>query len=124
MSSGRMPVLTAPRAAELTLDAQTLERLTGGTWNGSERQVVIRGAAIDSRAVTHGCLFACLAGARVDGHDYAATAVGDGAVLVLASRAVNVPVPVLLVSDVAAALAAIAGEFRRRYDPACTWIGI
>ncbi|MBA3697272.1 MAG: UDP-N-acetylmuramoyl-tripeptide--D-alanyl-D-alanine ligase [Planctomycetes bacterium] len=124
MSSGRMPVLTAPQAAELALDAQTLERLTGGTWIGTERQVVIRGAAIDSRAVTHGCLFACLAGARVDGHDYAATAVGDGAALVLASRAVNVPVPVVLVSDVAVALAAIAGEFRRRYDPSCTWIGI
>ncbi len=123
-SSGRLPVVTVPEAAELKLDARTVEGLTGGTWIGSDQQVTIRGAAIDSRAVSHGCLFACLAGARVDGHDYAATAVGDGALLVLASRLVNVPVPVVLVSDVAAALAAIAGEFRRRYDPACTWIGV
>ena len=123
-SSGRLPVVKTPQAAELTLDAPSVERLTGGTWIGSGQQVVIRGAAIDSRAVAPGCLFACLSGARADGHDYAETAVGDGAVLVLASRLVNVPVPVVLVSDVAAALAAIAGEFRRRYDPGCTWIGI
>jgi UDP-N-acetylmuramoyl-tripeptide--D-alanyl-D-alanine ligase len=123
-SSGRLPVMTLPQAAELTLDARVVEQLTGGTWIGSDQRVTMHGAAIDSRAVTQGCLFACLAGARVDGHDFAATAVGDGAVLVLASRPVNVPVPVVLVNDVAAALAAIAGEFRRRYDSACMWIGV
>ncbi len=122
--SGRLQLLSAPLAAEFMLDARTVERLTGGTWIGSDQQVTMRGAAIDSRAVTPGCLFACLAGARVDGHDFAETAVGDGAVLVLASRLVNVPVPVVLVSDVAAALAALASEFRRRYDPACVWIGV
>jgi len=124
MSGRRLSVLAVPQAAAMTLDARTVERLTGGTWVGAEAPVTIRGAAIDSRAVTQGCLFVCLAGARVDGHDFAETAVGDGAVLVLASRLVNVPVPVVLVSDVAAALAVLAGEFRRRYDPACIWIGI
>lgn len=124
MTSGRVPVLTAPQAAELTLAAQLAEQLTGGTWIGADQQVRIRGAVIDSRAVTHGCLFACLPGSRVDGHDFAETAVGDGAALVLASRPLQLPVPVLVVADVALALAAIAGEFRRRYDPACTWIGI
>ena len=57
-SSGRLPVMTLPQAADMTLDARTIERLTGGTWIGSDQQVVIRGAAIDSRAVSHGCLFA------------------------------------------------------------------
>jgi UDP-N-acetylmuramoyl-tripeptide--D-alanyl-D-alanine ligase len=123
MSSGRMPVMMMPTAAELTLERTLVERLTGGTWHGTDQPVTIRGAAIDSRAVTPGCLFACLAGSRVDGHDFAATAVGDGAVLVLASRAVNVPVPLVLVADVPAALAALAGEFRRRYQGA-TWIAI
>jgi UDP-N-acetylmuramoyl-tripeptide--D-alanyl-D-alanine ligase len=123
MSSGRLPVLTVPTAAELTLDRVMVERLTGGTWIGVEQPVVVRGAAIDSRAVTPGCLFACLAGSRVDGHDFAETAVGDGAVLVLASRLVNVPVPVVLVGDVPAALAAFAAEFRKRYQGA-TWIAV
>ena len=117
--SGRHSLIHPLPAAELVLTARDVERLTGGTWVGSEQQVTIRGAAIDSRAVTQHCLFACLTGARVDGHDFAETAVGDGAVLVLASRLVNVPVPVVLVADVAAALGAIAADFRRRYDRSC-----
>ena len=122
--SGRLPLVHPLPAAELVLTAREVERITGGTWIGSEQQVTIRGAAIDSRAVTQSCIFACLTGARVDGHDFAETAVGDGAVLVLASRLVNVPVPIVLVADVAAALGAIAAEFRRRYDRSCTWIAI
>jgi UDP-N-acetylmuramoyl-tripeptide--D-alanyl-D-alanine ligase len=45
----------------------------------------------DSRAVTSGGLFLALPGARSDGHDFAATAVGAGAVAVLAARPVGVP---------------------------------
>lgn len=45
----------------------------------------------DSRAVTPGGLFLALPGARSDGHDFAAGAVRDGAVAVLAARPVGVP---------------------------------
>jgi len=45
----------------------------------------------DSRAVTPGGLFLALPGARSDGHDFAAAAVGSGAVAVLAARPVGVP---------------------------------
>ncbi|WPF65445.1 MULTISPECIES: UDP-N-acetylmuramoyl-tripeptide--D-alanyl-D-alanine ligase [unclassified Corynebacterium] len=45
----------------------------------------------DSRKVTPGGLFVALPGARVDGHDYARTAVEAGAVAVLAARPVGVP---------------------------------
>ncbi|MFG1932034.1 UDP-N-acetylmuramoyl-tripeptide--D-alanyl-D-alanine ligase [Mycobacterium sp. NPDC048908] len=45
----------------------------------------------DSRAVTSGSLFLALPGARSDGHDFAAAAVGAGAVAVLAARPVGVP---------------------------------
>jgi UDP-N-acetylmuramoyl-tripeptide--D-alanyl-D-alanine ligase len=45
----------------------------------------------DSRAVTSGGLFLALPGARSDGHDFAAAAVGAGAVAVLAARPVGVP---------------------------------
>ena len=123
MSAVAMSIPTA-RPAPFVLGKVDAERLTGGTWNGATSEVVLRGASIDSRAVTPGCLFACLVGERVDGHDFAETAVGDGAALVLANRAVSVPVPVLVVRDVAAALAVLATEFRRRYAPSCTWIGI
>ncbi|MDT5088919.1 MAG: UDP-N-acetylmuramoyl-tripeptide--D-alanyl-D-alanine ligase [Mycobacterium sp.] len=45
----------------------------------------------DSRNVTSGGLFLALPGARVDGHDHAASAVAAGAVAVLAARPVGVP---------------------------------
>ncbi len=45
----------------------------------------------DSRAVGAGGLFLALPGARSDGHDFAATAVENGAVAVLAARPVGVP---------------------------------
>lgn len=45
----------------------------------------------DSRKITSGGLFLALPGARVDGHDHAASAVAAGAVAVLAARPVGVP---------------------------------
>ncbi len=45
----------------------------------------------DSRKVVSGGLFLALPGARVDGHDHAASAVAAGAVAVLAARPVGVP---------------------------------
>lgn len=109
--------------ASFTLDAELAQRLTGGRWHGRPHSVTVRGAAIDSRQVRPGVLFACLRGARVDGHDFAATAAGDGAVLLLASRPVPVPVPVLVVEDVAKALGQLASELRRRLQDA-TWIAV
>ncbi len=111
------------RPAQFRLRADDAERLTGGRWLGQSREVTVRGAAIDSRRVGPGCLFACLHGDRVDGHDFADAAVGSGAALILANRPVRVPAPVLVVHDVAAALAALAGEFRRRVH-GCIWIGV
>ncbi|MGD7003224.1 UDP-N-acetylmuramoyl-tripeptide--D-alanyl-D-alanine ligase [Corynebacterium halotolerans] len=49
----------------------------------------------DSRKITRGGLFVALAGARVDGHDFAARAVADGATAVLAARPVGVPAVVV-----------------------------
>jgi UDP-N-acetylmuramoyl-tripeptide--D-alanyl-D-alanine ligase len=111
------------RPAPFRLRAEDAERLTGGRWHGQPREATVRGAAIDSRRVSPGCLFACLPGERVDGHDFAAAAVGSGACLVLASRPVKVPAPVLVVRDVAVALGALAGEFRARTH-GCTWIAV
>jgi UDP-N-acetylmuramoyl-tripeptide--D-alanyl-D-alanine ligase len=61
---------------------------------------------IDSRQAGPGALFAALPGERADGHDFAAAAVAQGAVAVLASRPVGVPA--LITPDVPGALAALA----------------
>jgi UDP-N-acetylmuramoyl-tripeptide--D-alanyl-D-alanine ligase len=125
MSAATMPNPPATRAAAFVIERAFAERLTGGSWIGGPDAVTVRGAGIDSRTVAPGSLFACLTGASHDGHDFAATAVGDGAALVLTSRALpfSVPVPVLQVSDVAQALGRFAGEFRRRLRTT-RWIGI
>ncbi|WP_327298145.1 MULTISPECIES: UDP-N-acetylmuramoyl-tripeptide--D-alanyl-D-alanine ligase [unclassified Streptomyces] len=60
----------------------------------------------DSRAVRPGSLFVAFAGERVDGHDYARSAVEAGAVAVLATRPVGAPA--IVVPDVTAALGRLA----------------
>jgi UDP-N-acetylmuramoyl-tripeptide--D-alanyl-D-alanine ligase len=57
----------------------------------------------DSRNVTSGGLFLALPGARVDGHDHAASAVAAGAVAVLAARPVGVPA-IIVTPDATAAV--------------------
>lgn len=70
------------------------------------------GIAIDSRQVRAGDLFVAIAGERVDGHDFAATALAGGAVAVLAQRPVGGPA--ILVDDPVEALGRLASEVLRR----------
>ncbi len=65
---------------------------------------------VDSRAVVAGALFVALPGERVDGADYAATAVAAGATVVLAERALELPAgaALVLVEDGVAALGRLA----------------
>jgi UDP-N-acetylmuramoyl-L-alanyl-D-glutamate--2,6-diaminopimelate ligase len=67
--------------------------------------VVVSDVHHDSREVTKGCLFACLVGARHDGHDHAAEAVERGAVALLVERPLEVEVPQIVVSDTREAMA-------------------
>ena len=83
---------------------------------------VARGAAIDSRNVREGDLFFALRG-RVDGADFAADALGRGAVAVVASRPLSGPT--LVVEDPVAALQDLARwSLRRPGAGAPTVVGI
>src|ERR1019366_6697346 len=73
---------------------------------------VVGPVACDSRGVTHGFLFVAVSGARVDGHDFAAQAVADGAPVVLASRPVSVPA--VVVGDTVRALGDLARGYLHR----------
>ena len=83
-----------------------IAEVVGGTVHDDAGCTVGGPAFIDSRVAEQDGLFVALAGERVDGHEYAATAVGAGAAAVLASRPVGVPA--VVVDDVMAALAALA----------------
>jgi UDP-N-acetylmuramyl-tripeptide synthetase len=82
--------------------------------------VEVTGLAEDSRLVKPGDLFVAVRGLTVDGHDFAGSAVGAGAVAVVAERALGLPVPCIVVEDPARALALAAfrleGEPSRRLE--------
>ena len=67
--------------------------------------------AYDARRVTPGALFACVPGARADGHDFAREAVEGGAAALLVERPLDLGVPQLVVSDVRTAMALAADAF-------------
>jgi len=88
--------------------ASELAGLAGARLLGAADAVVGPDVVIDSRAVTPGCLFVALPGERVDGHDFAAAAVGAGAAAVLVTHDVDVEAPRMVAEDAAAALAQLA----------------
>ena len=73
-------------------------------------QVVNLYAVIDSRKATPDTFFAALPGENVDGHDFAQSAIENGAIFVLLSR--DLGLPSILVDDVAVALSRLAQSVR------------
>ena len=96
-----------------------MARATGGRLRGED--VEVDGAAFDSRVLQPGQLFVPLVAER-DGHDFVDTAVRAGAAATLASRPLDVPVPVVEVADTAAALMDLAAWARGRLP--ATVVGI
>ncbi|MBL7261360.1 UDP-N-acetylmuramoyl-tripeptide--D-alanyl-D-alanine ligase [Actinoplanes sp. LDG1-01] len=92
--------------AELAAD------VSGTLHDGSSDTLVTGLVTFDSRHVELGSLFVALAGARVDGHDFADQAIEAGAVAVLAARPLGVPA--IVVSDVQAAYGRLAKALVRR----------
>lgn len=73
-----------------------LKTITGS--DKSVESIEISHITADSRQVIPGSLFIALRGHTVDGHDFAAKAVGQGAAAVVAERLIeNLPVPQILV---------------------------
>ena len=65
-----------------------------------DSQVMIRGMAMDSRHVQPGDLYACVPGFKVDGHDFAGSAIVSGAVALIVERFLPIEVPQVKVSNV------------------------
>jgi UDP-N-acetylmuramoyl-L-alanyl-D-glutamate--2,6-diaminopimelate ligase len=78
----------------------------------------------DNRKVQKGSLFICIKGYTVDGHDFAESAVKNGAAAVLAERPLDLDVPVLLVNDTTRAMAVLADAFYGQPTKSVHLIGI
>jgi UDP-N-acetylmuramoyl-tripeptide--D-alanyl-D-alanine ligase len=74
--------------------------------------IVVTVAASDDRDCVPGTLFACIAGERVDGHDFVTSAAQRGAVAALAARPVGFPA--VVVDDVVLALGRLASYVIQR----------
>ncbi len=100
----------------IALSLAEIAAVTGGRVDGGglvDGKLLVDGpVVVDSREVTPGALFVAVPGERVDGHDFAATAVAAGAKAVLATRPVGVPA--VIVADTVAALGELAGLVVRR----------
>lgn len=97
-------------------DSQELARWCGGQWRPGAPDE-IRGVVHDTAKVTRGALFVAIRGARFDGHDFVAKAVGSGAAAALVARAradglSELGIPLLVVEDTAEALKALATGYR------------
>lgn len=91
----------------IPMSLREIAEVVGGAVHDAEDDQTVTGPSfLDSRQVEPGGLFAAFAGAEVDGHDYARTAVEAGAAAVLGSRPVGVPA--VLVDDVQEALGRLA----------------
>ncbi len=86
--------------------------VTGGRLVGSDAE--FSGVSIDSRTLERGQLFIALRGERFDGHAFVAAAAQQGAAATLVEKAGAGSVPQIVVRDAQAALAALAGAWRRQ----------
>ena len=77
--------------------------------------VQVSAVVYDSRKVTEGCLFLCIAGANADGHDFAADVVEKGAGVLVVEKEVSLKtekeVTIIKVADTRYAMAFIAAEW-------------
>lgn len=91
---------------------QLIERMEVELVQG-DAETTITALVYDSRKVTPGCLFVCVSGAVVDGHDFIEEVVEKGAAALVVSKDVDVPkgVAVIRVSDSREALALLSAAW-------------
>lgn len=93
----------------IPLHASEIARIVGGSLHGTECEVTAP-AYLSSSQCTPGSIFLAIKGERADGHDFAPDAFTHGAVLVLASRAIEQRC--IVVDDVTTAVGKLAAHVR------------
>lgn len=97
----------------LPMRASEIAAAVGGTLHGDD--VTVTGSVeTDSRLVSGGGVFFAMPGEETDGHRFIDAAIGAGAALVVAERALEQDVPHVLVPAGVQALGALAAEVIRR----------
>ncbi|HXW81713.1 MAG TPA: Mur ligase family protein, partial [Acidimicrobiales bacterium] len=92
--------------------------------NPEIRDPEIRDIVIASGQAGPGALFGCVPGEHADGHDYAGEAVAKGAAALLCERALDLPVPQVLVPSVRRALGPVSAAFWGHPSRAMRVVGV
>ncbi|MCH5315056.1 MAG: UDP-N-acetylmuramoyl-tripeptide--D-alanyl-D-alanine ligase [Eubacterium sp.] len=82
----------------------------------SSTELEITGVAIDTRKVKPGDLFICIKGERFDAHEFAKTAIENGAAAVMIHRDIDFDCPYVKVEDTSKALLALSGYYRSKFN--------
>ena len=85
---------------------------------------VVDDLAVDARRVRPGSVFFCVRGFGVDGHDWAAEAVANGAVALVVERRLDLPAPQILVADAAPRSQTVSDEYWGRPTETLPVIGV
>lgn len=83
-------------------------------FNGEDH--VFSGAEIDSRKIQKGDVFICIKGPRFDGHDFAKTAIENGATALMVDHPLNLGVPEILVEETTKGLGKLAQAYRTHFN--------
>ncbi len=94
----------------INLTAKQLSEIVDGELFAPENILVTKEPVFDSREALQGSVFLALKGDFRDGHEFAQSAIDNGAVLILASRKLDLPC--IVVPDVLAALGKLAHYVR------------
>jgi UDP-N-acetylmuramoyl-L-alanyl-D-glutamate--2,6-diaminopimelate ligase len=106
------PACPSPRTSTFwRMDLERLAAALDPVDTYALRPVEVRDLAYDARNVEPGALFFAVPGTRADGHDFASEAVERGAVALVVERALDLPVPQVVVGDARAAMATAADVF-------------
>jgi len=89
-------------------------------------EMEVKGLSYDSRQVKNGYLFICIPGLITDGHEFAGKAIENGATVIIAERALDIPAGITLitVADCRNVLALLSSNFFRQPSEELRVVGV
>jgi len=85
---------------------------------------VVEDLVVEAQLARPGSVFFCVRGFGLDGHDWAAEAIANGAVALVVERRLDLPAPQVVVADARVALAIVSDEFWGRPTESLPVVGV
>ncbi len=113
--SNQDPSLQTVNKRGITMQTLLLNEIAKGIGASLTGDAAVSGISIDSRTVNKGDLYIAIKGENFDGHDFARSAVENGAAAVMCHKEIDVDCPVLMVEDTEKAFLALASWYRSKF---------